>query len=64
MIVADFTSEVFAFIEGSYGKAIIKRIKTKKNNEIVTRIIEDSCSKEYTIDKTAHKLMAMLRIIP
>lgn len=64
MTVADFTSEVFTFIELSYGKSIIKKVKAKKNNDVIERIIEDSRSKEYAVDKTAHKLMAMLRIIP
>ena len=64
MTVADFTSEVFTFIEVSYGKSVIKRVKAKKNNDVVERIMEDSRTKEYSVDKTAHKLMAMLRVIP
>lgn len=64
MTVADFASEVFTFIEVSYGKSVIKRVKSKKNNDVVERIMEDSRTKEYSIDKTAHKLMAMLRVIP
>ena len=62
--VTDFTSEVFAFIEVTYGKKVIKKVKHKDNIEIIKNITDDSESKEYTVDKTAHKIMAMLRIIP
>jgi hypothetical protein len=62
--VVDFTSQVFAFIENTYGKGIIKKVKLKKNNDIVDRILSDSLSKEYDIERTGNKLIAMLRINP
>ena len=62
--VADFTSEVFAFIENTYGKAVVKKVKLKKNNDIVNRILSDSATKLYSVEKTGNKLMAMLRITP
>ena len=62
--IVDFSSQVFAFIENTYGKSIIKKVKLKKNKDVVDRILSDSQAKEYTVDRTGHKLMAMLRIIP
>ena len=62
--IVDFSSQVFAFIENTYGKSIAKKVKLKKNKDIVDRILSDSQAKEYTVDRTGHKLMAMLRIIP
>jgi len=62
--IVDFSSQVFAFIENTYGKSIIKKVKLKKNKDIVDRILSDSQAKEYTVDRTSHKLMAMLRVIP
>ena len=62
--IVDFSSQVFAFIENTYGKSIIKKVKLKKNKDIVDRILSDSQAKEYTVDRTGHKLMAMLRVIP
>ena len=60
----DFTSQVFAFIENTYGKGILKKVKLKKNNDIVDRILSDSLSKEYDSERTGNKLVAMLRLNP
>jgi len=64
MTTANFTSEVFAFIEQTYGKAVIKKVKQKKNNDVVDRILSDSLSKEYSFNKTGNKIIAMLRLNP
>lgn len=64
MKTANFTSEVFAFIEKTYGKTVIKKVKQKKNNDIVDRILNDSLSKDYTFDRTGNKIIAMLRLNP
>lgn len=62
--VVDFTSQVFAFIENTYGKGVIKKVKLKKNNAVVDKILSDSLSKEYDIERTGNKLVAMLRLNP
>jgi len=64
MTVSDFTSEVFAFIENTYGKGVIKKVKLKKNGDVVDRILSDSLSREYDIERTGNKLIAMLRLNP
>ena len=64
MTVSDFTSEVFAFIENTYGKGVVKKVKLKKNETIVDRILSDSLSKEYDIERTGNKLIAILRLNP
>jgi hypothetical protein len=60
--VVDFTSQVFAFIENTYGKGVIKKVKLKKNNDVVDRILLDSQTKSYSTEKTGNKLIAMLRL--
>ena len=62
--IVDFSSQVFAFIENTYGKSVTKKVKLKKNNDIVDRILSDSLSKEYDVEKTGNKLVAMLRLNP
>ncbi len=61
---ANFTSEVFAYIENNYNKNLLRRVKSKKNNEIVDRLLADSLQKEYEVSKTANKIIAMLRLNP
>jgi hypothetical protein len=62
--VVDFTSEVFAFIETTYGKGCLRNVKGNKNQETVDRILEDSKNKGYCTDRTANKIVAMLRLNP
>jgi len=62
--VVDFTFEVFGFIETNYGKSCLRSVKSKKNQEIVDKLLEDSRSKEYSADRTANKIIAMLRLNP
>ncbi len=62
--IVDFTSEVFAFIETTYGKGCLRSVKSKKNQDIVDRLLQDSQSKEYSTDRTANKIIAMLRLNP
>lgn len=61
---ANFTSEVFAYIENNYNKNLLRRVKSKKNNEVVDRLLADSLQKEYEVSKTANKIIAMLRLNP
>ena len=62
--LVDFDSSVFAFIEETYGKSISRKVKQKSNNEIVNRILEDSRNRDYSIERTGNKIIAMLRINP
>jgi len=62
--VVDFNSSVFAFIETTYGKSVTRKVKHKNNNEIVDRILEDSRNKDYSVEKTGNKIIAMLRVNP
>ena len=64
MTTANFTSEVFAYIEQTYNKSTLRKVKNKNNNEIVDRILGDSLKKEYSVDKAANKILAMLRLNP
>ena len=64
METANFTSEVFAFIENTYGKNIIKKVKQENNNDVVDKILADSLSKDYSSDRTGNKIIAMLRLNP
>ena len=62
--VVDFTSQVFAFIENTYGKGVIKKVKLKKHNEVIDRLIADALSREYDEVRTGNKIVAMLKVNP
>ena len=64
METANFTSEVFAYVEHTYGKNLLKKLKQKKNSEVVERLLASSLKNEYGIDRTANKIIAMLRLNP
>jgi hypothetical protein len=61
---ANFTSEVFAYIEQKYDKGLLRKVKQKQNNDVVDRLLADSLKKEYDVSKTANKIIAMLRLNP
>ena len=62
--IVDFNSSVFAFIENTYGKSIARKVKQKNNSDVVDRILEDSRSKDYSVEKTGNKIIAMLKVNP
>jgi|TARA_B100001094_G_C18056545_1_gene732783 hypothetical protein len=64
METANFTYEVFAFIENTYGKNVLRKVKNKDNNTVVDNILADSLTKEYDVEKTSNKIIAMLRLNP
>jgi len=64
METASFTSEVFAFVEQQYNKSLLRKVKHKNNTDVVDKILGDSLKKEYSVSKTANKLIAMLRLNP
>ena len=60
----DFTSQVFTFIENTYGGDLLKRVKASSNDSVVNRIMTSSMKNDYTIDRTGNKIIAMLRLNP
>ena len=64
METANFISEVFAYIENTYNKGLLRKVKYKKHSDIVDRLISSSLKNDYTVDRTANKIIAMLRLNP
>ena len=62
--IDNFISEVFVFIETTYNKGLIKKIKSNKNKEIVDRLMSSSFKNDYAVDRTGNKIIAMLRLNP
>ena len=61
---ANFTSEVFTYIEQNYNKSLLRKVKQKQNNEVVDKVLADSLNKQYEVSRTANKIIAMLRLNP
>lgn len=62
--VIDFNSEVLNFVTENYGSKMLEKVTSKKNKETVNKILTDSKNNSYDIQKTANKIIAMLRINP
>ncbi len=60
----NFNDSVFNFIQKEYDAKTLKKVQGKKYNETVTRILGDSLSKSYSVEKTGNKILAMLRLNP
>ncbi len=59
-----FNKDVFNYISTEYGNSTLKKVQTSKNKNVVKNILEDSRKKKYETDRTANKIIAMLRLVP
>tara|TARA_E500000318_G_C3398654_1_gene148918 strand:+ start:65 stop:265 length:201 start_codon:yes stop_codon:yes gene_type:complete len=59
-----FNKNVFNYISSEYGNNTLKKVQTAKNKDRVKHLLEDSRSKSYEADRTANKIIAMLRLNP
>lgn len=60
----NFNDNVFGFIAEQYNTKTLKKVQIKENKNIVSKILQDSFSNSYTIEKTGNKIIAMLRLNP
>lgn len=63
-IAEDFTTEVFTFIQSTYGKTTLNKTKNKENLNLVNKILSSSIDNDYSVEKTGNKIVAMLRLNP
>ena len=59
-----FNKSVFNYISTEYGNSTLKKVQTAKNKDKVKHLLEDSRTKSYNADRTANKIIAMLRLNP
>tara|TARA_B100001778_G_C18442661_1_gene563066 strand:+ start:286 stop:483 length:198 start_codon:yes stop_codon:yes gene_type:complete len=59
-----FNKNVFNYISTEYGNSTLKKVQTSKNKEKVKQLLEDSRQRDYTTDRAANKIIAMLRLNP
>lgn len=62
--VDTFNKNVFNYISTEYGNSTLKKVQTSKNKDRVKYLLEDSRNRNYDTDKTANKIIAMLRLNP
>ena len=60
--VDTFSSQVFNYIRNEYGSAILKKVQLKKNQNVVSKVLESSVRQEDTVDHAGNKVIAMLRL--
>ena len=59
-----FNKNVFNYISTEYGNSTLKKVQTSKNKDKVKQLLEDSRKRDYATDRTANKIIAMLRLNP
>ena len=62
--VESFNKKVFDYISTEYGNSTLKKVQTTKNKDTVKHLLEDSRTKTYEVNRTANKIIAMLRLNP
>lgn len=62
--IESFRDQVFQYILHTYGNNTLTQIQSDKNKNIVVKIMTSACNQNYTIEHTANKIVAMLRMNP
>jgi hypothetical protein len=63
-ITSPFIDQVFDYINTQYGKNMLKTVQINNNKSVVDKIVTSSMRQEDTVEHTANKIIAMLRINP
>ncbi len=61
---SSFIDQVFEYINAQYGKNTLKTVQINNNKSVVDKIVTSSIRQEDSIEHTANKIIAMLRINP
>lgn len=59
-----FVDQVFDYILNQYGKHTLKLVQSDNNKNVVSKILQNSESKNDDTTHTANKIIAMLRMNP
>lgn len=59
-----FSEQVFDYIRNQYGKNTLKNVQADKHKTTVNKLLESSSTKNDTIEHSANKIIAMLRMNP
>lgn len=59
-----FVDQVFEYINIQYGKNILKTVQISNNKSVVDKIVTSSMRQEQSVEHTANKIIAMLRVNP
>ena len=59
-----FNEQVFDYIRNQYGKNTLKNVQADKHKSTVNKLLESSSTKNDSVEHTANKIIAMLRMNP
>jgi tRNA isopentenyl-2-thiomethyl-A-37 hydroxylase MiaE len=59
-----FSDQIFNFILTQYGKSVLEKIKQETNRTVVNRLVSSSSQENYSVERAANKIVAMLRLNP
>lgn len=59
-----FVDNVYNYISSEYGNSILKTVRSTNNSNTVEKIVSSSVKQNDTVEHTANKIIAMLRVNP
>ena len=62
--VNTFNKDVFDYISEKYGNNILKKVQKADSKTVVKSILNNSREHDYAVDRTANKVLAMLKLNP
>lgn len=62
--VNTFNKDVFNYISEKYGNNILKKVQKADSKTVVKSILNNSREHDYAVDRTANKILAMLKLNP
>lgn len=63
-IITENSDKIFNYIENQYGSNTLKKVQSQKNKKTVAKLLQFSEQNAESVEHTANKIIAMLRLNP
>ena len=62
--ITENADKIFNYIENQYGSSTLKKVQSQKNKKTVAKLLQFSEQNVESVEHTANKIIAMLRLNP
>lgn len=63
-MITENSDKIFNYIKKQYGSNVLTKVQSQKNKQTVTKLLQFSEQNVESVEHTANKIIAMLRLNP